>query len=103
MSDNQNNFRGLKYLVIFMGILIIAGVIVIISTIIYRINDEVLFTSDNSSISAPTNIKLPNGAKINNINSNSETITIHYSLNGNNFISIFSNNNGEVIKNFNIN
>ena len=42
MSDNQNNLRGLKYLVIFMGVLIIAGVLVIISTIIYRINDETL-------------------------------------------------------------
>ena len=47
--------------------------------------------------------QLPNGAKINNINSNSETITIHYSVNGNNFISIFSNNNGEIVKNFNVN
>ena len=86
-----------------MGILIIAGVIVIISTIIYRINDGALITSDNSSISAPTNIKLPNGAKINNISSNSETITIHYSVNDNNFISIFSNNNGVIVKNFNVN
>ena len=86
-----------------MGILIIAGVIVIISTIIYRINDEVLFTSDNSSISAPTNIKLPNGAKINNINSNSETLTIHYTIKGKNFISIFSIKNGENIKKFSIN
>ena len=86
-----------------MGILIIAGVIVIISTIIYRINDEALFTSDNSSISAPTNIKLPNGAKINNINSNSETLTIHYTIKGKNFISIFSIKNGENIKKFSIN
>ena len=103
MSDSQNNFRGLKFLVIFMGVLIITGILVIISTIIYRINDETLFTSDNSSIGTPNNIKLPNGAKINNINGNSETVTIHYSLNGNNFISIFSSKNGEIVKNFNIN
>ena len=86
-----------------MGVLIITGILVIISTIIYRINDETLFTSDNSSISTPTNIKLPDGAKISNINGNSETIIIHYSLNGDNFISVFSSKNGEIVKNFNIN
>ena len=102
MSENQNNFRGLKYLVIFMGALIIAGVIVIISTIIYRINDEALFTSDNSSISAPTNIKLPDDAKINNINSNSETVTIYYTINDKDFIGIFSFKDGKIIKEFGI-
>jgi cytoskeletal protein RodZ len=102
MSDNQNNLRGLKYLVIFMGVLIIAGVLVIISTI-YRINDETLFTSDNSDISTPTNIKLPDNADISNINSNSETLTIHYTIKGKNFIGIFSIKNGENIKKFSIN
>tara|TARA_B100000795_G_scaffold29219_1_gene19303 strand:- start:1688 stop:1999 length:312 start_codon:yes stop_codon:yes gene_type:complete len=102
MSENQNNFRGLKYLVIFMGALIIAGVIVIISTIIYRINDEALFTSDNSSISAPINIKLPYDAKINNINSNSETVTIYYTINDKDFIGIFSFKDGKIIKEFGI-
>ena len=86
-----------------MGVLIIAGVLVIISTIIYRINDETLFTSDNSDISTLTNIKLPDNADISNINSNSETLTIHYTIKGKNFIGIFSIKNGENIKKFSIN
>ena len=102
MSENQNNFRGLKYLVIFMGALIIVGVIVIISTIIYRISDEALFTSDNSSINTPTNIKLPDNVEVNNVNSNNETVTIYYTINDEDFIGIFSIKNGKIIKEFRI-
>ena len=85
-----------------MGALIIAGVIVIISTIIYRISDEALFTSDNSSINAPTNIKLPDNAEVNNVNSNSETVTIYYTINDKDFIGIFSFKDGKIIKEFGI-
>ena len=58
MADNQNNLKGLKFLVIFMGVLIIAGIITIISTIIYRLNDDTLFTSDNSDMDIVTDINL---------------------------------------------
>ena len=85
-----------------MGALIIIGVIVIISTIIYRISDEALFTSDNSSINTPTNIKLPNNVEVNNVNSNNETVTIYYTINDEDFIGIFSIKNGKMIKEFRI-
>ena len=78
MADNQNNLKGLKFLVIFMGVLIIAGVITIISTIIYRLNDDTLFTSDNSDIDIVTDINLADNAEIQSIASNNETITIYY-------------------------
>jgi hypothetical protein len=46
---------------------------------------------------------LPDNADISNINSNSETLTIHYTIKGKNFIGIFSIKNGENIKKFSIN
>ena len=98
MADNQNNLKGLKFLVIFMGVLIIAGVITIISTIIYRLNDDTLFTSDNSDIDIVTDINLADNAEIQSITSNNETITIYYAINGDDFIEIFSIKDGKNIK-----
>ena len=100
MADNQNNLKGLKFLVIFMGVLIIAGVITIISTIIYRLNDDTLFTSDNSDIDIVTDINLADNAEIQGITSNNEAITIYYTINGTNFIEIFSIKDGKNIKKF---
>lgn len=98
MADNQNNLKGLKFLVIFMGVLIIAGVITIISTIIYRLNDDTLFTSDNSDIDIVTDINLADNAEIQSIASNNETITIYYTINEAVFIEIFSIKDGKNIK-----
>lgn len=81
-----------------MGVLIIAGVITIISTIIYRLNDETLFTSDNSDMDIVTDINLADNAEIQSITSNNETITIYYILNEADFIEIFSIKDGESIK-----
>ena len=103
MSDNQNNLRGLKYIVIFMGALIILGVIVIISTIIYRINDETIFSNNKTDINIPINIKIPEYTAINNVTSNDKTMTIHYSIDDNNLVSIFSLESGENIRNFSLN
>jgi hypothetical protein len=100
MADNQNNLKGLKFLVIFMGVLIIAGVITIISTIIYRLNDDTLLTSDNSDIDNVTDINLADNAEIQSITSNNETITIYYTINGADFIEIFSIKDGKNIKKF---
>ena len=102
MADNQNNLKGLKFLVIFMGVLIIAGVITIISTIIYRLNDDTLFTSDNSDIDIVTDINLADNAEIQSITSNNETITIYYTINEADFIEIFSIKDGKNIKKFNL-
>jgi hypothetical protein len=100
MADNQNNLKGLKFLVIFMGVLIIAGVITIISTIIYRLNDDTLLTSDNSDIDIVTDINLADNAEIQSITSNYETITIYYAINGADFVEIFSIKDGKNIKKF---
>ena len=100
MADNQNNLKGLKFLVIFMGVLIIAGVITIISTIIYRLNDETLFTSDNSDMNILIDVNLDDNAEIQSITSNNETITIYYAINGADFIEIFSIEDGKNIKKF---
>lgn len=100
MADNQNNLKGLKFLVIFMGVLIIAGVITIISTIIYRLNDDTLFTSDNSDKDIVTDINLADNAEIQSIASNNETITIYYTINEADFIEIFSIKDGKNIKKF---
>ena len=80
MGDNQNNLKGLKFLVIFMGVLIIAGVITIISTIIYRLNDDTLFTSDNSDIDIVTDINLADNAEIHSIASNNAVSYTHLTL-----------------------
>ena len=100
MANNQINLKGLKFLVIFMGVLIIAGVITIISTIIYRLNDETLFTSDNSDMNILIDVNLDDNAEIQSITSNYETITIYYTINEADFIEIFSIKDGKNIKKF---
>ena len=47
MDNSKNYIKTLKFIVIFMGILIILGVITVISTIIYRMSNKDLISGSN--------------------------------------------------------
>ena len=77
MDNSKKYIKTLKFIVIFMGILIILGVITVISTIIYRMSNDEFFLDPNL---AEYNIKLniPSDSVIKSITSDKHALTVFY-------------------------
>ena len=94
--------RGLKFLVIFMGVLIILGTTFLVYAIIKKGNEIV--TSENTTSNKPyIEINSPNNMKLQNISSNNQNIMLKYEDDKKYIIQIISLKTGKLTKQININ
>ena len=94
--------RGLKFLVIFMGILIIVGTSFLVFTIIKRGSDMVV--SQNEKEYKPfIEIDSPKNMELNKVFYDSKKIILKYENVEKYIIQIIDMNSGEVLKQININ
>ena len=102
MDNSKNYTRTLKFIVIFMGILIILGVITVISTIIYRMSNNEFVSSSNL---AEYNIKLniPNDSVIKSITSDKHVLTVYYEIGQDYYLKTIDINSGKAVRSIKIN
>ena len=94
--------RGLKFLVIFMGILIILGTSFLVFTIIKKGSDIVI--SKNSNIDASSiEINSPNNMTLKNVNSNNQNVILKFEDDKKYILQIISLKSGELLKQIHIN
>jgi len=94
--------RGLKFLVIFMGILIILGTSFLVFTIVKKGSDIVI--SKNSNIDASSiEINSPNNMTLKNVNSNNQNIILKFEDDKKYILQIISLKSGELLKQIHIN
>ena len=94
--------RGLKFLVIFMGILIILGTSFLVFTIVKKGSDIVI--SKNSNIDASSiEINSPNNMTLKNVNSNSQNVILKFENDKKYILQIISLKSGELLKQIHIN
>jgi len=94
--------RGLKFLVIFMGILIILGTSFLVFTIIKRGNDMVISQSFNLNGSS-IEINSPDNMKLKKVTSNNQNIILKFENEKKYIIQILTFKSGELVKQININ
>lgn len=94
--------RGLKFLVIFMGILILIGTTFLIYLIILK-GTQSKNSSYDSNSSVYSDIKLPSDTKILNMSSTEKHILLHIKDKNINQIIVVDILTGNVIKKININ
>jgi len=94
--------RGLKFLVIFMGILIILGTSFLVFTIVKKGRDIVI--SKNSNIDASSiEINSPNNMTLKNVNSNNQNVILKFEDDKKYILQIISLKSGELLKQIHIN
>ena len=102
MDNSKNYTRTLKFIVIFMGILIILGVITVISTIIYRMSNDEFVSGPNL---AEYNIKLniPSNSVIKSITSDKYALTVYYEIGQDYYLKTIDINSGKAVRSIKIN
>jgi len=94
--------RGLKFLVIFMGVLIILGTSFLVFTIIKRGSDMII--SQNSDFnSSSIEINSPNNMKLKRVTSNNQNIILKFEDEKKYIIQIITLKSGKLVKQININ
>ena len=93
--------RGLKFLVIFMGILIVVGTSFLVFTIIKRGSDMAI---SQKEIPTDTTIEInsPKNMTLNSVNYNNKNIILSFEDDKNFMIQIININSGEILKKINI-
>tara|TARA_B100000686_G_scaffold327034_1_gene385521 strand:+ start:20090 stop:20380 length:291 start_codon:yes stop_codon:yes gene_type:complete len=94
--------RGLKFLVIFMGILIILGTSFLVYTIIKRGN-KMLTSQNYISNNHSLEINSPKNMKLKNVTSNDQNIILKFENDKKYTIQIINLKTGELLKKININ
>ena len=89
--------RGLKFLVIFMGILIILGTSFLVFTIIKRGSDMVILQSSNLNGSS-IEINSPDNMKLKRVTSNNQNIILKFEDEKKYIIQIITLKSGELVK-----
>ncbi len=89
--------RGLKFLVIFMGILIILGTSFLVFTIIKRGSDIGILQSSNLNDSS-IEINSPDNMKLKRVTSNNQNIILKFEDEKKYIIQIITLKSGEVVK-----
>ena len=89
--------RGLKFLVIFMGILIILGTSFLVFTIIKRGSDIGILQSSNLNGSS-IEINSPDNMKLKRVTSNNQNIILKFEDEKKYIIQIITLKSGEVVK-----
>jgi len=94
--------RGLKFLVIFMGILIILGTSFLVYTIVKR--GKEMITSQNSITNKSSiEINAPNNMELKNVTSHNQNIILKFENDKKYIIQIINLKTGELLKQMNIN
>ena len=89
------NLKFLKFLVIFMGVLIVVGIIILFMGLYNKFNS---LNNENNNSQA-ISIKIPEGFSINDYYlSDDNNIVIKYENNNNRFIYIYDILNGAILK-----
>ena len=94
--------RGLKFLVIFMGILIILGTSFLIFTIVKKGSDIVISKNSNIDVSS-IEINSPNNMTLKNVNSNNQNVILKFEDDKKYILQIISLKSGELLKQIHIN
>ena len=94
--------RGLKFLVIFMGILIILGTSFLVFTIIKRGSDMIISQSSDLKVSS-IEINSPDNMKLKRVTSNNQNIILKFEDKNKYIIQIITLKSGELVKQININ
>ena len=92
---------GLKFLVIFMGILIVVGTSFLVFTIIKRGNDMAI-SQKEIPINTPIEIISPKNMTLNDVNYNNKNIILTFEDDNNFIIQVININSGEILKKINI-
>ena len=93
--------RGLKFLVIFMGILIEVGTSFLVFTIIKRGSDMAI-SQKVIPTDIPIEINSPKNMTLNSVNYNNKNIILTFEDNNNFMIQVININSGEILKKINI-
>ena len=93
--------RGLKFLVIFMGILILVGTSFLIFTIIKR-GSDIAASQKSIKDTAPLEINSPNNMKLNSVTYENQNIILKFENNENYIIQIINIYTGKILKQINI-
>ena len=94
--------RGLKFLVIFMGILILLGTSFLVFTIIQR-GSKLIQSDENKIISSSIEIKSPKNMELKDLTSNNKNIIIKFEGDENYLFKIISIDTGLELKSILIN
>jgi len=94
--------RGLKFLVIFMGILIILGTGFLVYTIIKR-GSEIVTSKESISNKSSIEIYSPNNMKLKNVTSSNQNIILKFENDKKYIIQILSLKTGKLLRQININ
>lgn len=94
--------RGLKFLVIFMGILIILGTSFLVFTIVKKGSDIVISKNSNIDVSS-IEINSPNNMTLKNVNSNNQNVILKFEDDKKYILQIISLKSGELLKQIHIN
>jgi len=94
--------RGLRFLVIFMGILIILGTSFLVFTIVKKGSDIVISKNSNIDVSS-IEINSPNNMTLKNVNSNNQNVILKFEDDKKYILQIISLKSGELLKQIHIN
>ena len=94
--------RGLKFLVIFMGILIILGTSFLVFTIVKKGSDIVISKNSHIDVSS-IEINSPNNMTLKNVNSNNQNIILKFEDDKKYIFQIISLKSGKLLKQIHIN
>ena len=94
--------RGLKFLVIFMGILIILGTSFLVFTIVKKGSDIVISKNSNIDVSS-IEINSPNNMTLKNVNSNNQNVILKFENDKKYILQIISLKSGKLLKQIHIN
>ena len=94
--------RGLKFLVIFMGILIILGTSFLVFTIVKKGSNIVISKNSNIAVSS-IEINSPNNMTLKNVNSNNQNVILKFEDDKKYILQIISLKSGELLKQIHIN
>ena len=94
--------RGLKFLVIFMGILIILGTSFLVFTIVKKGSDIVISKNSNIDVSS-IEINSPNNMTLKNVNSNNQNVILKFEDDKKYILQIISLKSGKLLKQIHIN
>ena len=94
--------RGLKFLVIFMGILIILGTSFLVFTIVKKGSNIVISKNSNIDVSS-IEINSPNNMTLKNVNSNNQNVILKFENDKKYILQIISLKSGKLLKQIHIN
>ena len=102
MENSKSYIKTLKFIVVFMGILIILGVITVISTIIYRMSNKDLISGSNLA-EYNINLNIPSDSVIKSITSDKYILTIFYEIGQDYYLKTIDINSGKPVRSIKIN